>query len=393
MTQEQLNNPLHGVTLEALLSQLVNHFGWEQLAERLPINCFMNEPTLKSSLTFLRRTTWAREKLEALYLDERANLAADTPSGEQADSAPRKILSRRLPVTSESTSPEEGAANPVSTPAVTLSDSGVPIAMVERPKRPRRTTREEGSARGDRDNRGNREGRGNRDGAGYARSANGDQPRRSGPRRDDRQDRAPGERGERSFKRQGDAGARGERPARDGRPARGEGRPARDGRPARGEGRPARDGRPARAAQGGATNMPWPHEADPVERERLMQQRYAERLNKGDRPDSAEGERPARKPRPKPAAYAGEAGYGDKPARKPRPKPTAAAGDAMQADKPARKPRPKPAAAAGDAMQGDKPARKPRAKPAVAAAESGAQPKSPWAQSGRQRKPRPADAE
>jgi uncharacterized protein (DUF2132 family) len=68
MPQEQPNNPLHGKTLELILNQLVDHFGWEELSYRIKINCFKNNPTLKSSLTFLRKTPWAREKVEKLYL-------------------------------------------------------------------------------------------------------------------------------------------------------------------------------------------------------------------------------------------------------------------------------------------------------------------------------------
>jgi len=68
MPEEQKNNPLHGVTLEALLSVLVERYGWEGLAERIPVRCFSNDPSLKSSLVFLRRTPWARAKVEALYL-------------------------------------------------------------------------------------------------------------------------------------------------------------------------------------------------------------------------------------------------------------------------------------------------------------------------------------
>jgi len=68
MTQEQPNNPLHGKTLELILNQLVDHFGWEELSYRIKINCFSNNPTLKSSLTFLRKTPWAREKVEKLWL-------------------------------------------------------------------------------------------------------------------------------------------------------------------------------------------------------------------------------------------------------------------------------------------------------------------------------------
>ena len=69
MTQEeQKNNPLHGITLEFIVKELVNHFGWEELGYRININCFKNNPTIKSSLTFLRKTPWAREKVEKLYL-------------------------------------------------------------------------------------------------------------------------------------------------------------------------------------------------------------------------------------------------------------------------------------------------------------------------------------
>ena len=62
------NNPLHGVTLEALLTALVAHYGWDGLAQRIDIRCFKSDPSIKSSLTFLRRTPWAREKGETLYL-------------------------------------------------------------------------------------------------------------------------------------------------------------------------------------------------------------------------------------------------------------------------------------------------------------------------------------
>ncbi|MCX9157120.1 VF530 family protein [Niveibacterium sp. 24ML] len=71
MTTEQPNNPLHGLTLEAILTQLVERHGWDALAEQIPVRCFMFEPSIKSSLKFLRRTPWAREKLEGLYLTQR----------------------------------------------------------------------------------------------------------------------------------------------------------------------------------------------------------------------------------------------------------------------------------------------------------------------------------
>lgn len=69
MTQEQKNNPLHGVTLEQILERLVDHYGWEELGQRITIRCFQSDPSIKSSLKFLRKTLWAREKVEALYLN------------------------------------------------------------------------------------------------------------------------------------------------------------------------------------------------------------------------------------------------------------------------------------------------------------------------------------
>jgi len=68
MTNLQPNNPLHGVTLQQIVTALVEHYDWDGLARRINIKCFKNAPSIKSSLTFLRRTPWAREKVEALYL-------------------------------------------------------------------------------------------------------------------------------------------------------------------------------------------------------------------------------------------------------------------------------------------------------------------------------------
>ncbi|WP_370600860.1 VF530 family DNA-binding protein [Pseudomonas nitroreducens] len=65
---EKPKNPLHGVTLEAILNRLVEQYGWEGLAKRIDIRCFKNDPSIKSSLTFLRRTPWAREQVEGLYV-------------------------------------------------------------------------------------------------------------------------------------------------------------------------------------------------------------------------------------------------------------------------------------------------------------------------------------
>lgn len=64
----QPRNPLHGLTLEAILTALVAHYGWSGLAERIPVRCFSHEPSIHSSLKFLRKTPWARDKVEGLYL-------------------------------------------------------------------------------------------------------------------------------------------------------------------------------------------------------------------------------------------------------------------------------------------------------------------------------------
>ena len=68
MSDQQANNPLHGITLEMMLKSLVETYGWEELSERIRIRCFARDPSVKSSLTFLRKTPWARAKVESLYL-------------------------------------------------------------------------------------------------------------------------------------------------------------------------------------------------------------------------------------------------------------------------------------------------------------------------------------
>ncbi|MBT3383223.1 MAG: DUF2132 domain-containing protein [Prolixibacteraceae bacterium] len=69
MQQSQPNNPLHGKTLEAILVYLVSYYGWEELGDIIKINSFRSNPSIKSSLKFLRRTPWAREKVEKLYVE------------------------------------------------------------------------------------------------------------------------------------------------------------------------------------------------------------------------------------------------------------------------------------------------------------------------------------
>ncbi len=68
MLDEQPNNPLHGITLEMILTHLVEQYGWGELGKLIVIKCFTDNPSIKSSLKFLRRTPWARKKVEDLYL-------------------------------------------------------------------------------------------------------------------------------------------------------------------------------------------------------------------------------------------------------------------------------------------------------------------------------------
>lgn len=68
MNQAQPNNPLHGITLEQIINKLVDHYDWDGLGEKININCFKKDASVKSSLKFLRKTPWAREKVEHLYI-------------------------------------------------------------------------------------------------------------------------------------------------------------------------------------------------------------------------------------------------------------------------------------------------------------------------------------
>ena len=68
MSEQQVNNPLHGVTLEQIVKLLVEFYGWDELGLRIDIRCFNNDPSVKSSLKFLRKTPWARKQVEDLYL-------------------------------------------------------------------------------------------------------------------------------------------------------------------------------------------------------------------------------------------------------------------------------------------------------------------------------------
>lgn len=77
MAGTQANNPLHGITLERILTELEAYYGWDQLGRAVRIRCFTHEPSIASSLKFLRRTPWAREQVEALYLDMLRDISPD----------------------------------------------------------------------------------------------------------------------------------------------------------------------------------------------------------------------------------------------------------------------------------------------------------------------------
>jgi uncharacterized protein (DUF2132 family) len=72
MPDQKANDPLHGVTLERVVTDLAGHFGWEELGQQVPVRCFLFDPSVKSSLVFLRKTPWARKKVEEIYVRWRA---------------------------------------------------------------------------------------------------------------------------------------------------------------------------------------------------------------------------------------------------------------------------------------------------------------------------------
>ena len=87
MTDRQLNNPLHGITLEMILSQLVDRYGWDRLGIAIDIRCFKHDPSIKSSLQFLRRNPWARSKVEDLYLRHKRQALGSPGKKSKATSA------------------------------------------------------------------------------------------------------------------------------------------------------------------------------------------------------------------------------------------------------------------------------------------------------------------
>jgi uncharacterized protein (DUF2132 family) len=102
MTTPQPRNPLHGITLEAMVTDLVAFFGWEELGQRIPIRCFTFDPSVPSSLKFLRKTPWARAKVEGLYLfvqreRRRRRGGAASDDATSVDGAPTPDAQRAVP--------------------------------------------------------------------------------------------------------------------------------------------------------------------------------------------------------------------------------------------------------------------------------------------------------
>ena len=277
MSDRQDNNPLHGITLESLLSQLVTLYGWQGLAERLPINCFTHEPSVKSSLSFLRRTSWARQKVEALYLASQDSSLANAAA--EVSDEPRKVLSR--PQASGKPRGERQARQGYGTNRDPRPDGERPTSYVDRPQGERNFSRgdrpqgERNFSRGDRPQGERNFSRGDRP-QGERNFNRADRPQ--GERNFNRADRPQGERsynrpqgdrpqGERSYSRpqgdrpQGERGysrPQGDRPQGD-RPFNRSGE-RQHGREQHGHGQPrgsAGDRAPRPASPAGAAVSPW----------------------------------------------------------------------------------------------------------------------------------------
>ncbi|NCP64882.1 MAG: DUF2132 domain-containing protein [Paraglaciecola sp.] len=108
MHTTQQNNPLHGLTLQAIIEQLVAKLGWPKMAEAVPIKCFSQDPSLKSSLKFLRSTPWAREQVEKLYLSEIAKQPQAKTTTQRHVEADKPVADK-LSVRPASASKEQGA--------------------------------------------------------------------------------------------------------------------------------------------------------------------------------------------------------------------------------------------------------------------------------------------
>lgn len=86
-TSTQRNNPLHGITLKTIVTELQEYYGWQGLAEKTRMNCFKSNPSIKSSLTFLRKTPWARDKIEQLYLFTQREIIRNHKAQRRSESA------------------------------------------------------------------------------------------------------------------------------------------------------------------------------------------------------------------------------------------------------------------------------------------------------------------
>ena len=96
MTDLQQKHPLHGLGLESMLNELVEHYGWEILAEQIPIKCFSTFPSISSSVKFLRKTTWARERVEAFYLYRFKRISLPTEAQHKLPPREREITEDQL---------------------------------------------------------------------------------------------------------------------------------------------------------------------------------------------------------------------------------------------------------------------------------------------------------
>lgn len=95
VSTEQSNNPLHGLTLAKVVTRLVEHYGWDGMAQRININCFKSDPSVKSALKFLRKTQWARDKVEGLYISTFVKQALETEGAEVCPAADESHIAGR----------------------------------------------------------------------------------------------------------------------------------------------------------------------------------------------------------------------------------------------------------------------------------------------------------
>jgi uncharacterized protein (DUF2132 family) len=118
-TLTQANNPLHGITLETIVTRLQQHYGWEGLAERIRINCFSSDPSVKSSLKFLRRTDWARTETEQLYLKTfgQGDCPITVPAGGRKNGNKRPLANNNRPTAANTRATADRQQSSSATPA------------------------------------------------------------------------------------------------------------------------------------------------------------------------------------------------------------------------------------------------------------------------------------